>query len=47
VDWLLTAVTDDEAPNEVAGVLDGYATTLAQRGNLSAERDFVAGALGR
>ena len=27
VDWLLKAITDDEEPNELAGVLDGYATT--------------------
>jgi hypothetical protein len=47
VDFLLRAVTDEEDPRGLADVLAGYATKLAQRGNLIAERDFVAGALER
>ncbi|NMO54536.1 hypothetical protein HH310_25555 [Actinoplanes sp. TBRC 11911] len=47
VDFLLRAVTDEEDPRGLADVLAGYATKLAQRGSLIAERDFVAGALER
>ncbi|MDQ2838305.1 MAG: hypothetical protein M3Y42_10060 [Actinomycetota bacterium] len=45
VDWLLTAVTDEDDPRNLAEILDGYATTLAQRDSLIAEKDFVTGAL--
>lgn len=47
VDFLLRAVIDEEDPRGLADVLSGYATKLAQRGTLLAERDFVAGALER
>ena len=47
VDWLLTAVTDQDDPRRLADILNGYATTLAQRDTLIAERQFVIGALER
>jgi len=47
VDWLLRSVTDDEDPRDLAAVVEGYASTLAQRGALDAEREFVSGALER
>jgi hypothetical protein len=47
VDWLLASVTDESDPRTLAEIVDGYATTLSQRGTLIAERDFVAGALDR
>jgi hypothetical protein len=45
VDFLLRAVTNEEDPRGLAEILSGYASKLAQRGDLLAERDFVAGAL--
>lgn len=47
LDWLLTAVTGEEDPRTLGDVVDAYATKLAQRDGLMAERDFVAGALDR
>ncbi|MCM3922641.1 hypothetical protein ND748_13350, partial [Frankia sp. AiPs1] len=47
VDFLLRAVTPPEDPAGIADVVDGYATKLAERAALGAERDFVAGALAR
>lgn len=47
VDWLLRSVTDEEDPRDLAAVVEGYASTLAARGALSAEREFIAGALER
>jgi hypothetical protein len=47
VDWLLRSVTDEEDPRDLAAVVEGYASTLAQRGALRAEREFIAGALER
>ncbi|WP_256788488.1 hypothetical protein [Frankia sp. AvcI1] len=47
VDFLLRAVTPPEDPAGIADVVDGYATKLAERAALGAERDFVAGALTR
>ncbi|WP_261560109.1 hypothetical protein, partial [Frankia tisae] len=47
VDFLLRAVTSPEDPAGIADVVDGYATKLAERAALSAEREFVAGALAR
>jgi|GEM_PF-1743604 len=47
VDFLLRAVTPPEDPAGVAEVVDGYAAKLAERAALTAERDFVAGALER
>ncbi|WP_017600645.1 coiled-coil domain-containing protein [Nocardiopsis lucentensis] len=45
VDWLLTAVTDEESVRVVGDVVEQYATRLAQRGQLISEREFVSGAL--
>jgi hypothetical protein len=45
VDFLLTAVLSEEEPNDLAEVVATYASNLARRGELTAERDFVAGAL--
>ncbi|OHV69561.1 hypothetical protein [Pseudofrankia sp. BMG5.36] len=45
VDWLLTAVTKEEEPRGLAELVDRYAARLSQRGGLTAERDFVVGAL--
>ncbi|HET8642824.1 MAG TPA: hypothetical protein VFM37_12855, partial [Pseudonocardiaceae bacterium] len=47
VDFLLRAVVDEEDPRGLAEVIEGYAHRLSQRGALTAERDFVAGALER
>jgi hypothetical protein len=47
IDWLLTAVTSEDAPRSLGDVVEQYATKLAQRDGLMAERDFVAGALDR
>ncbi|MCK9922601.1 hypothetical protein MXD61_12055 [Frankia sp. AgPm24] len=47
VEFLLRAVTATEDPDGLADVVDGYAARLAQRAVLSAERDFVQGALER
>ncbi|MGH3872195.1 MAG: hypothetical protein ACRDSR_11910 [Pseudonocardiaceae bacterium] len=47
IDWLLTAVTSEDAPRSLGEVVEQYATKLAQRDGLMAERDFVAGALER
>jgi hypothetical protein len=45
VDWLLTAIIPDEEPQTFGEVVTGYATQLARRSELIAERDFVQGAL--
>ena len=45
VDWLLTAIIPDEEPQSFGEVVTGYAAQLANRGELTAERDFVQGAL--
>src|SRR5215470_3828471 len=47
VDFLLRAVIDEEDPRGLAEVVEGYAHKLSQRGALTAERDFVAGAIER
>lgn len=47
VDWLLTSVIDKDGPRAMAEVIDSYATRLAERDDVVAERDFVAGALER
>lgn len=47
VDWLLGAVTSDEDTRTFGDFVEGYATRLAERAVLTAERDFVAGALER
>lgn len=47
VDFLLRAVLDEEDPRGLAEVVEGYAHKLSQRGALTAERNFVAGALER
>ncbi len=47
IDWLLTAVTSEDGPRSFGEVVEQYATKLAQRDGLMAERDFVAGALER
>jgi hypothetical protein len=47
IDWLLTAVTEEEEPHGLADLVDRYAARLSQRGALTAERDFVLGALER
>ncbi|MEO7193542.1 MAG: hypothetical protein ABIZ05_01770 [Pseudonocardiaceae bacterium] len=47
IDWLLTAVTGEDSPRSLGEVVEQYATKLAQRDGLMAERDFVAGALER
>ncbi|QBR93746.1 hypothetical protein [Nocardioides euryhalodurans] len=46
-DWLLTSVLDKEGPRSLSDVLDAYATRLAERDAVVAERDFVSGALER
>ncbi|MEV4142633.1 hypothetical protein AB0J40_03140 [Amycolatopsis sp. NPDC049691] len=45
VEFLLRAVISEEEPKDLAEVVATYAHNLAQRGDLLAERDFVAGAL--
>ena len=47
VDFLLRAVTAPEDPAGLTEVIDGYAAKLAERAVLTAEREFVAGALER
>ncbi|MGC7101175.1 hypothetical protein ACPZ19_41420 [Amycolatopsis lurida] len=44
-EFLLRAVLSEDEPKELAEVLATYAENLSQRGDLMAERDFVAGAL--
>ncbi|MDT8913965.1 hypothetical protein [Amycolatopsis sp. PS_44_ISF1] len=45
VEFLLRAVLSEEEPKDLAQVVSAYSHNLAQRGDLLAERDFVAGAL--
>ena len=45
VDFLLKAVIAEDDPRDLADVVQTYARNLGQRGELMAERDFVAGAL--
>ncbi|RZQ65676.1 hypothetical protein [Amycolatopsis suaedae] len=45
VEFLLRAVVSEDDPRDLAEVLATYADNLAQRGDLLAEKDFVAGAL--
>jgi len=45
VDFLLRAVLDEEDPRGLTDVIEGYATKLAQRADLTLEREFVDGAL--
>jgi chromosome segregation ATPase len=45
VEFLLKAVISEEDPRDLAEVVKTYAHNLSQRGDLLAERDFVAGAL--
>ncbi|MFC5235092.1 hypothetical protein [Pseudonocardia zijingensis] len=47
VDFLLRAVLDTEEPQNLADLVSGYATRLAQRADLEQERDFVEGTLAR
>ena len=47
VDFLLRAVLDPEEPQNLADLVAGYATKLAQREELETERDFVDGTLER
>jgi hypothetical protein len=47
VDFLLRAVLDPEEPQNLADLVAGYATRLAQRADLEQERDFVEGTLAR
>ncbi|MCU1491634.1 MAG: hypothetical protein JWM85_3039, partial [Acidimicrobiaceae bacterium] len=47
VDWLLTAILPDEEPQGIGDLVAAYAATLADRGDLMVERDFVSGALDR
>ncbi|TQM36453.1 hypothetical protein [Pseudonocardia cypriaca] len=47
VDFLLRAVLDPEEPQNLADLVSGYATRLAQRADLEQERDFVDGTLTR
>ncbi|HEX4248833.1 MAG TPA: hypothetical protein VH008_13300 [Pseudonocardia sp.] len=47
VDFLLRAVVDQEEPQGLAEVVAGYATKIAQRGELELERAFVEGTLER
>ncbi|MHA6622852.1 hypothetical protein [Pseudonocardia sp. DLS-67] len=47
VDFLLRAVLDTEEPQNLADLVSGYATRLAQRADLEQERDFVDGTLTR
>ncbi|MBN6040775.1 hypothetical protein [Amycolatopsis sp. 195334CR] len=44
-EFLLRAVLSEDEPKELAEVLATYSENLSQRGDLMAERDFVAGAL--
>ncbi|WAL63065.1 hypothetical protein ORV05_18675 [Amycolatopsis cynarae] len=45
VEFLLRAVLSEDDPRDLAEVVKTYADNLGQRGDLLAERDFVAGAL--
>ncbi|HEX2297658.1 MAG TPA: hypothetical protein VHH34_03920, partial [Pseudonocardiaceae bacterium] len=45
VDFLLRAVLDEQDPQGLADVVQGYATKLAQRADLALEREFVEGTL--
>ncbi|WP_410654898.1 hypothetical protein [Amycolatopsis sp. lyj-112] len=45
IEFLLRAVLSEDEPKDLAEVVSTYAHNLAQRGDLLAERDFVAGAL--
>ncbi|WP_020672709.1 hypothetical protein [Amycolatopsis nigrescens] len=45
VEFLLKAVISEDDPRDLAEVVQTYAHNLGQRGELLAERDFVAGAL--
>jgi chromosome segregation ATPase len=45
VEFLLKAVISEDDPRDLADVVQTYAQNLGQRGELIAERDFVAGAL--
>ncbi|SDY37492.1 hypothetical protein SAMN05421504_105341 [Amycolatopsis xylanica] len=45
VEFLLKAVIAEDDPRDLAEVVQTYAHNLSQRGELLAERDFVAGAL--
>ncbi|MCU1687909.1 MAG: hypothetical protein JWQ81_8648 [Amycolatopsis sp.] len=45
VEFLLRAVIAEDDPRDLAEVVQTYAHNLSQRGELLAERDFVAGAL--
>ena len=45
VEFLLRAVIPEDDPRDLADVVQTYAHNLGQRGELMAERDFVAGAL--
>jgi hypothetical protein len=45
VEFLLRAVIAEDDPRDLAEVVQTYAHNLGQRGELLAERDFVAGAL--
>src|SRR5262249_35364782 len=47
VEFLLRAVLSDEEPRELADVVARYADSLARRGELMLERDFVDGAIAR
>ncbi|WP_144121057.1 hypothetical protein [Catellatospora sichuanensis] len=47
VEFLLSAVTDEEDPRGLAEVVAGYAKKLADREGMLAERGFIAGALDR
>ncbi|TQM13727.1 hypothetical protein [Pseudonocardia kunmingensis] len=47
VDFLLRAVLDPDEPQNLADLVAGYATRLAQRADLEHERDFVEGTLAR
>jgi hypothetical protein len=45
IEFLLRAVLSEEEPKDLAQVVSTYSHNLAQRGDLLAEKDFVAGAL--
>ncbi|WP_027940699.1 hypothetical protein [Amycolatopsis taiwanensis] len=45
VEFLLKAVIAEDDPRDLADVVQTYAHNLGQRGELTAEREFVAGAL--
>ena len=47
VDWLLTAILPDEGPQDFGDTVTAYAKSLAERGDLMIERDFVSGTLER